>query len=162
MNKIDFPLGVELPLRGGGTALLYEFFEDRWWGRATLPGGCWGLVPGYWPELEAERDNSCHTETSISAAEYDWKIAELGAERDVMKPWATLGRGCLIESRVNGCGDVDGVTLQDAAIDLGLLEYVTVDKPCGTDGDCQCADYYGPDEWPAQCLRLSARGKEMP
>jgi len=42
MNKIDFPLGVELPLRGGGTALLYEFFEDRWWGRATLPGDCWG------------------------------------------------------------------------------------------------------------------------
>jgi len=41
MNKIDFPLGVELPLRGGGTALLHEFFEDRWWGRATLPGDCW-------------------------------------------------------------------------------------------------------------------------
>jgi len=41
MNKIDFPLGVELPMRGGGTALLYEFFEDRWWGRATLPGDCW-------------------------------------------------------------------------------------------------------------------------
>jgi len=41
MNKIDFPLGVELPLRGGGTAFLYEFFEDRWWGRASLPGDCW-------------------------------------------------------------------------------------------------------------------------
>jgi len=39
MSKIDFPTGVELPTRGGGKALLYEFFEDRWWGRAKLPGG---------------------------------------------------------------------------------------------------------------------------
>jgi len=90
------------------------------------------------------------------------RITELKAERDAMKPWAALGRGCLTESRENGCGDIDGVTLQDAAIDLGLLEYVTVDKPCGTDGDCYCADYYGPDEWPAQCLRLSTLGKAMP
>jgi len=95
-------------------------------------------------------------------AEAKDRITELEAEHDAMKPWAMLGRGCLTESRENGCGDIDGVTLQDAAIDLGLLEYVTVDKPCGTDGDCYCADYYGRDEWPVRCLRLSALGKEMP
>jgi len=33
MNKIDFPLGVELPLRGGQSAVLHEFFEGRWYGR---------------------------------------------------------------------------------------------------------------------------------
>lgn len=33
MNKVDFPIGVELPLRGGGVAVLYEFFENRWYGR---------------------------------------------------------------------------------------------------------------------------------
>jgi len=33
MNKIDFPLGVELPLRGGQSAVLLEFFEGRWYGR---------------------------------------------------------------------------------------------------------------------------------
>jgi hypothetical protein len=34
MSKIDFPLGVELPLRGGGVAVLCEFFDGRWWGRS--------------------------------------------------------------------------------------------------------------------------------
>jgi len=92
----------------------------------------------------------------------DARIAELEAERDAMKPWAILGVQCLAESREKGYCDVDGGAVQDVAIALGLLEYVTVDKPCGTDGDCQCADGYGPDEWPAQCLRLSALGKEMP
>jgi len=46
MNKIDFPIGVELPTRGDGVAVLHEFFEDRWWGRATLPGGRW--APRTW------------------------------------------------------------------------------------------------------------------
>lgn len=33
-EKIEFPTGVELPLAGGGLAVLYEFFENRWYGRA--------------------------------------------------------------------------------------------------------------------------------
>jgi len=109
-------------------------------------------------------NNSDERESAIAAkgAEAEDRITKLEAERDAMKPWATLGKKCLAESRENGCGDVDGVTLQDAAIDLRLLEYVTVDTPCGTDGNCYCADYYGPDEWPAQCLRLSALGKTVP
>jgi len=32
MNKIDFPLGVELPLRAGGVAVLFGFFLGRWYG----------------------------------------------------------------------------------------------------------------------------------
>jgi len=32
MNKIDFPLGVELPLRDGDVAVLFAFFEGRWFG----------------------------------------------------------------------------------------------------------------------------------
>lgn len=35
MNKTEFPLGVELPLRGGGVAVLYEFFDGYWYGRAN-------------------------------------------------------------------------------------------------------------------------------
>lgn len=33
MNKIDFPIGVELPMLGGGIAVLLEFAWGHWWGR---------------------------------------------------------------------------------------------------------------------------------
>ena len=32
-DTIEFPIGVELPLRGGGVAVLYEFFDGTWFGR---------------------------------------------------------------------------------------------------------------------------------
>jgi len=90
------------------------------------------------------------------------RIVELEAKRNAMKPWAALGALYEAKSRENDCCDINGGTLQDAAIALGLLEYVTVDNPCGPDGYCYCEDYFGRDEWPVQCLRLSALGKEMP
>lgn len=37
-DKIEFPTGVELPLRGGGVTVLYEFFEGFWVGRYRRPG----------------------------------------------------------------------------------------------------------------------------
>jgi hypothetical protein len=37
MSKIEFPIGVELPLRGGGVAVLYEFHAGEWFGRFKLP-----------------------------------------------------------------------------------------------------------------------------
>jgi len=77
-----------------------------------------------------------------------------------MKPWALLGKKCFNESRGSEQRDVDGEVLQDAAIALGLFEYGTVGEPCGD--KCQCADGYGRDEWPVQCLRLSALGKTVP
>jgi len=88
------------------------------------------------------------------------RITELEAERDAMKPWALLGKKCFNESRGSEQRDVDGEVLQDAAIALGLFEYVMVGEPCGD--RCYCEDYFGRDEWPVQCLRLSALGKEMP
>jgi len=39
VNKVDFPLGVELLLRDGRPVVLTEFFEDRWWGRASNSNG---------------------------------------------------------------------------------------------------------------------------
>ena len=64
---------------------------------------------------------------------------------------AQLGRWCLTESRGNDCSDIDGGSLQEKAIELGLLAYVTVTEPCGE--DCVCTDYYAGDEWPHDCLR---------
>ena len=64
---------------------------------------------------------------------------------------AQLGRWCLAESRHPVPGDIDGGSLQEKAIELGLLAYVTVTEPCGE--DCACMDYYASDEWPHECLR---------
>jgi len=33
--KINFPTGVELPLRSGYVVVLHEFFKGYWWGRHT-------------------------------------------------------------------------------------------------------------------------------
>jgi len=49
VSKTEFPLGVELPLRGGGVAVLYEFFEGKWYGRSR---GEFCSMPGAW---EAQR-----------------------------------------------------------------------------------------------------------
>ena len=47
--------------------------------------------------------------------------------------------------------DLDGATLQDLAIECGLLHFVEVAEPCGE--SCRCAGYYHREEWPVQCLR---------
>lgn len=39
MNKIDFPTGVELPLRGGGKAILAQFLNGCWQGWRTDKSG---------------------------------------------------------------------------------------------------------------------------
>jgi hypothetical protein len=44
-------------------------------------------------------------------------------------------------------GDVDGGDLQDYAVKHGLLTPETRTSPCGEDGACNCAGYYGNDEW---------------
>lgn len=70
---------------------------------------------------------------------------------EVDKQLAEFGRWVLLYHRDNECGDVDGGTLQDHAIALGLLEYVTKDAPCGE--NCSCAEWT--DTWPTQCLRIA-------
>lgn len=46
-DKIEFPLGVELPLRGGGVAVLYEFHAGKWYGRMKLNDE-WGWEGANW------------------------------------------------------------------------------------------------------------------
>lgn len=46
-------------------------------------------------------------------------------------------------------GTVDGFDLQELAVKHGLMEVVQRAEPCGE--GCNCADYYGSDEWPIEC-----------
>lgn len=57
-----------------------------------------------------------------------------------------LGEWVLEQNREN---DICGGDVQDKAIELGLLHFVTVRERCGE--LCHCAEYY--DEFPADCLR---------
>lgn len=52
MSKIDFPIGVELKLRGGGVAVLYEFVNDRWYGRMNTE------YASYWEATHWNDDGS--------------------------------------------------------------------------------------------------------
>lgn len=49
-------------------------------------------------------------------------------------------------------GDLDGGSIQDKLIELGLLVGVEVTEPCGE--LCRCVEYFG--EFPATCYRLDA------
>ena len=77
------------------------------------------------------------------------------AERDGWKALAQLGVWCLDESRQNDCSDIDGGSLQDKAIELGLLAYVDVAEPCNE--ACHCLEYEGSDGFPTRCLRYTDR-----
>ncbi len=68
---------------------------------------------------------------------------------DKSAAFAELGRWVLSEHR-EYLGDVDGGTIQDKAIELGLLVEVEVTEPCGD--DCYCAEW---DDFPQKCLRES-------
>jgi hypothetical protein len=74
------------------------------------------------------------------------------------RPLEKFGRWVLSESRYPEAGDVDGGAIQDKAIELGLLGYVTVAEPCGE--HCACAEYFSADEWPCECLRETPLAKE--
>lgn len=77
------------------------------------------------------------------------------AELADLRALARLGRWCLDESRQHDCSDVDAASLQDKAIELGLLAYVEVSEPCGE--ACPCLEYHGSDGFPARCLRYTDR-----
>lgn len=53
-DKIEFPTGVELPLRGGGVAVLYEFWSGEWFGRARASFEGW--TPTRWREDGTNRN----------------------------------------------------------------------------------------------------------
>jgi hypothetical protein len=57
-DKIDFPTGVELPLRGGAVAVLYEFYKGRWYGRSFMPGSAQWEGECWHANGEFDRDDS--------------------------------------------------------------------------------------------------------
>lgn len=60
-----------------------------------------------------------------------------------------FARWAIAEHRME-CGDLDGASIQDKLVELGLLVAVRVTEPCGE--DCRCVEY---DEFPQDCLRLA-------
>ncbi len=51
-------------------------------------------------------------------------------------------------------GDVDGLSIQDAAVECGLLVGETRHEPCGE--DCNCASYHGDMSDGVTCYRRTA------
>ena len=68
--------------------------------------------------------------------------------RRIANRFAEFGKRVLAIHRED-FNDVDGGTLQDIAEECGLLERITVTKPCGE--NCECAQY---GDFPQECLRL--------
>lgn len=64
-----------------------------------------------------------------------------------VKAFAAFGQKIYLEHRDGGPNDVDGATLQEAALATGLLKEVLVDEPCHREG-CDCAETTG---FPARC-----------
>jgi len=106
MNKIDFPADVQLSLRGGGVAVLFEFFEGNWYGRwSQAPGQwilhCWQPDGSYYgnqglpcridivwtPPTEIEDSCSAKLRSSLNGRRWaaaELRIVELEAERDAL------------------------------------------------------------------------------
>ena len=60
----------------------------------------------------------------------------------------------MLEGWPEDFGDVDGCTIQDAAIECGLLEGETRHEPCGE--GCNCASYHGDMSGGVTCYRRTA------
>jgi len=63
----------------------------------------------------------------------------------------------VIEQSREDLGDVDGGSIQDKLLELGIFKKVTVTEPCGE--NCRCAEY---DDFPQECIRLVVATKDMP
>lgn len=60
-----------------------------------------------------------------------------------------FARWAIVEHR-NHCGDIDGASIQDKLVELGLLVEVAVTEPCGD--NCSCVEY---GDFPQTCLRVT-------
>jgi hypothetical protein len=60
----------------------------------------------------------------------------------------------MLEGWPEDFGDVDGFTIQEAAVECGLLEGETRHEPCGE--DCNCASYHGDMSGGVTCYRRTA------
>lgn len=76
-------------------------------------------------------------------------LEEAAAMLRRLQALAKFGAKVLEESR-DSLADLDGGWLQDQAQELGLLEAVNVNEPCGE--NCNCAEY---GDFPQECIRYS-------
>ncbi len=89
------------------------------------------------------------------------QVAALLDERDKMKDgyWDEVGKlrafaQKILEGWPEEFGDVDGFTIQDAAVECGLLAEETRHEPCGE--ECNCASYNGDMSDGVTCYRRTA------
>lgn len=112
---------------------------------AVKDGYCTQHHPDYAAKKQADR-------VAKVRAEYDERTrnrAKRERQESATEALAKLGAWVLQQSR-DDFGDVDGGSIQDKAIELGLLEAIKVSQPCGE--LCRCAEY---DDFPQTCLRLT-------
>lgn len=98
---------------------------------------------------------------SIQRAEIEslrTQLAGVSAELDRALPLARLATWALDTSRED-MTDVDGGSLEDSAIELGVLVPVGMKEFCGE--SCNCTEYFGTDELPITCIRYSDKTIEF-
>lgn len=90
-DKIEFPIGVELPLRGGGVAVLYEAYQGRIFGRwRSRTGDVW--TAGEWCE-SGQSFMPCNDGMDILPPKRKaWVVWDLGGVRDVFTCPATAAK----------------------------------------------------------------------
>ena len=93
---------------------------------------------------------------AVEGVAYEMACTRADKKAVADEPLAKFGAWCLGEMDRDGGGDIDGGAAQDKALELGVLERVTVTEPCGE--DCYCAEFYG--EFPAECIREAAAIRE--
>jgi hypothetical protein len=76
-------------------------------------------------------------------------------ELEALRAFARFGAWALREHRLE-LGDLDGGSIQDEAIVLGLLHHVPATERCGE--NCFCAEW---DDFPQDCLRLTPAAHEF-
>ncbi len=70
-------------------------------------------------------------------------------KEEATERWAEFGRRIMAEHKVDHGCDVDGGTIQDIAVELGVLQVVEVTEPCGD--HCACAEV---GDFPLSCYRV--------
>ncbi len=131
--------------------------------RATYRYGIWYkcrslakyYVGGAWycgihnPEMIKAREEKRNARSQEKCNAYMERLRKNERARKIDYSLSEFARW-VIHAHRSESGDVDGASIQDKLIELGLLREVTVTEPCGE--NCRCAEYW--DEFPNQCLRL--------
>lgn len=113
------------------------------------------LVGGAWycgmhnPEMVKARKEKRYARANAKHNAYMERFRENERRRKTDHSLLEFARWVIREHR-SELGDVDGGSIQEKLIELGILHEVTVTEPCGE--NCRCSEYW--DEFPNQCLRL--------